>query len=217
MLRCARNDGEGVPHPQLSSLRTQGTQYAAASRFYRRRDQYQFRTVILRCSPLRRASKDESATVGPSPFEGHAARGHLRVTEIVPCGYARDGYVSAFSRHGVPEVLKIIRPHKERAQGMPGARCKLPIHPTPYSFTATFPKCDPVRRCAYASAASSKSKTRSTTGGIAWSARKLFIVAKCSTDPTVTLMMSAFSHCRRARSGLRAEPRQNTDLDDLAT
>ena len=42
------------------------------------------------------------------------------------------------------------------------------------------------------------------------------MAAKCSPDPTVTLMMSAFSHCRRARSG-SGRTRQNTDLDDLAT
>ena len=32
-------------------------------------------------------------------------------------------YASAFSRRDAPEVCKIIRPKKKRAQGMPGARC----------------------------------------------------------------------------------------------
>ncbi len=40
-----------------------------------------FLFVILRCEPEGRASKDERP--GPSPFEGRAARGHLRVTERV--------------------------------------------------------------------------------------------------------------------------------------
>ena len=39
------------------------------------------RSVILRCEPRKRRASKDDGVIGPSPFEGRASRGRLRVTE----------------------------------------------------------------------------------------------------------------------------------------